>query len=122
LIAIDRGAKVSFAMPVYNSPGRTLEILSIQSTASQSDLTSEFSVSTCPGDFDNMQPECKTWGIVNQSGTQLYATTSGSQVNGTCTVVTGQQYYINVRNNKYDRITPACTPQTCYMNVQLNSY
>src|SRR5260221_56568 len=34
----------------------------------------------------------------------------------------GTQYYLNVRNVKFDRMTPACTPQTCYMNVQLNSY
>ena len=122
LIAIDRGATVAYSLPIYNSPGRTLEILSIQSTASQGDLTSEFSVSTCPGDFTTMQAECKTWGTVNQSGTQLYATTSGSQVAGTCTVALGTQYYINARNTKFDRVTPACTPQTCYMNVQLNSY
>ena len=122
LIAIDRGASVSYALPVYTSPGRTLEILSIQSTASQPDLTSEFSVSTCAGDYTNMQAECKTWGIVNQSGTQLYATTAASQVAGTCTLTLGTQYYLNVRNVKFDRVTPACTPQTCYMNVQLNSY
>jgi hypothetical protein len=123
LISIDRGAKVSYALPVYGTPGKTLEILSIQSTASQSDLTSEFSVSTCPGDFDRVPAECKTWGTVNQSGTQLYASTNGFPLAGTCTVITGQQYYINVRNTQFDRVTPACTQaNTCYMNLQLNSY
>jgi hypothetical protein len=123
LIQIDRGAKVSYALPVYATAGRTLEILSIQSTASQSDLTSEFSVSACPGDFDTVPAECKTWGTVNQSGTQLYASTNGNQLAGTCTVITGVQYYINVRNTQFDRVTPACTQaNTCFMNLQLNSY
>ena len=121
-LSIDRGASVAYALPVYPAPGRTLEMLSIQSTSSQYDLTAEFSVSTCPGDFDTMQPECKTWGTVNQSGTELFGTTSGAVVPGTCTVVVGAQYYINVRNVKYDRVTPACGPQTCYMILQLNSY
>ena len=123
LIQIDRGATVAWALPIYGTAGRTLEILSIQSTASQSDLTSEFSVSTCPGDFTSMPAECKTWGTVNQSGTQLYASTNGYQLAGTCTVITGTQYYINVRNTQFDRVTPACTQaNTCYMNLQLNSY
>ena len=124
LIAIDRGATVAYALPVYGTAGRTLEILSIQSTASQSDLTSEFSVSSCAGDFSASLPaECKTWGTVNQSGTQLYASTNGYQLAGTCTVITGTQYYINVRNTQFDRVTPACTQaNTCYMNLQLNSY
>ena len=123
LISIDRGAKVSYALPIYQTAGRTLEILSIQSTASQPDLTSEFSVSACPGDFDSVPAECKTWGTVNQSGTQLYASTNGNQLAGTCTVITNVQYYINVRNTQFDRVTPACTlANTCYMNLQLNSY
>ena len=123
LIAIDRGGKVAYALPVYTQEGRTLEILSIQSTASQSDLTSEFSVSDCAGDFDHVPAECKTWGTVNQSGTQLYATTNSFQQAGTCTVITGKQYFINVRNTQFDRVTPACTQaNTCYMNLQLNSY
>ena len=121
-LAIDRGASVSYQVPAYAFAGRTLEILSIGSTSSQQDLTSEFSVSECPGDFDNMQAECKTWGTVNQSGTQLYATTNATPVIGTCTVILGRPFYINVRNTKYDRVTPACTPQTCYMILQLNSY
>lgn len=121
-LSIDRGASVSYQVPAYTQVGRTLEILSIGSTSSQQDLTSEFSVSECPGDFDTMQPECKTWGTVNQSGTQLYATTNATVVNGTCTVILGKPFYINVRNTKYDRVTPACTPQTCYMILQLNSY
>ncbi|MEP7069456.1 MAG: hypothetical protein ABI789_09460 [Usitatibacter sp.] len=121
-LSIDRGSSVAYALPIYPAAGRTLEMLSVQSTSSQSDLTSEFSVSTCPGDFDTMQPECKTWGTVNQSGTALFGTTSGAVVPGTCTVVVGAQYYVNVRNVKYDRTTAACTPQTCYMILQLNSY
>ena len=121
-LAIDRGSSVTYSMPIYSVAGRTIEILSIQSTSSQSDLTSEFSVSTCPGDFDNMQADCKTWGTVNQSGTQLFATTNANPVNGTCTLILGTQYYINVRNTRYDRVSPACTPQTCYMILQLNSY
>ena len=48
LIAIDRGASVSYSLPIYAAPGRTLEILSIQSTGSAQDLDSEFSISTCP--------------------------------------------------------------------------
>jgi hypothetical protein len=102
--------------------GRTLEILSIQSTSSQQDLTSEFSISECPGNFDTMPVDCKTWGTVNQSGTQLYATTRDTPVTGTCTLALNKQYYINVRNTRFDRVTPACTPQTCYMILQLNSY
>src|SRR5260221_56570 len=47
---------------------------------------------------------------------------AASQVAGTCTLTLGTQYYLNVRNVNFDRVTPACTPQTCYMNVQLNSY
>jgi len=122
LIGIDRGSSLTFSLPVYTAVARTIEVLSIQSTASQPDLTSEFSISTCPGDFDNMPQECKTWGTVNQSGTQLRAVTWGTQYPGACTLITGQQYYLNVRNTAYDRVTPACGVQTCFMNVQLNSY
>ncbi len=120
-LAIDRGGSVSYQVPVYTA-ARTLEILSVQSTSSQSDLTSEFSVSECPGDFDTVPAECKTWGTVNQSGTQLYAAVSSAPIAGACTAIIGKTYYINVRNTKFDRVTPACTPQTCYMILQLNSF
>lgn len=121
LVSIDRSGYVSYALPIYTQSGRTLEILSIQSTASQATLMGEFSLSTCPGDF-TVPDMCKAWGSVNQSGMQLYATTNTAQVAGTCTLINGTQYYLNVRNVKADRVTPSCTPQTCYMNVQLNSY
>ena len=121
LVSIDRAGYVSYALPIYTQSGRTLEILSIQSTASQSNLTGEFSISTCPGDY-TVPDTCKAWGSVNQSGMQLYATTNTGQVAGTCTLINGTQYYLNSRNVKFDRVTPSCTPQTCYMNIQLNSY
>lgn len=123
LISIDRNGYAAYALPTYTQSGRTLEILSIQSTASQGDLTAEFSVSLCPGDFSSTVPDnCKVWGSVNQSGMQLYAQTSGAPLNGTCTLINNVQYYLNARAVKYDRLAPSCTPQTCYMNMQLNSY
>ena len=121
-LTISRGGSVAYAMPLYPDAGRTIELLSIQSTSSQSDLTSEFSLSTCPGAFTNIPAECKTWGTVNQSGTQLMATTNATPVAGSCTLIIGTQYYVNVRNVAFDRVTPSCTPSVCYMILQLNSY
>jgi hypothetical protein len=121
LVSIDRSGYVSYALPVYTAPSRTLEILSIQSTASAQSLMGEFSISTCPGDY-TVPDMCKAFGSVNQSGMQLYAVTSTGQVTGACTLIYGTQYYLNARNVKSDRVTPSCTAQTCYMNIQLNSY
>ncbi len=120
-LTISRGGVVAYGLPTYNA-ARTLELLSIQSTMSQQDLTAEFSISTCPGDFANGPAECKTWGTVNQSGTQLMAAVSATPVAGTCTLSSGTQYYISVRNVAFDRITPSCTPSVCYMLLQLNSF
>ena len=120
-LTINQNASVSYALPLFPA-GRTIELLSIQSTSSQQDLTAEFAVSKCPGDFTPKAVECTAWGTVNQSGTQLLATVAASPVAGSCTVIVGEQYYVSVRNVKIDRVTPSCTPQTCYMILQLNSY
>ena len=121
-VAIARGGSVTWSLPIYTVVGRTLEILSSQTTSTEQGLTSEFTVSTCPGDFTRMQAECDGWGGVETSGTQLIAATAASVLTGTCTVVVGQQYYLNVRNIALDRVTPACAAQTCFMNVHLNTF
>jgi hypothetical protein len=120
-IGIERGGNSAFSLPVYTQSNRLLEILSIQSMSSSGDLTAEYAISPCAGDF-SVPAACRTWGTVNSSGMQLYASTGTAQVSGNCTLINGTQYYLNVRMVLQDRVTPACTVQTCYMNVQLNSF
>ena len=113
-VAIDRGNSVTFSLPAFAVP-RTLEMVSSQTTSTQQGLNAQYSVSTCPGDFTGMQAECIASGGVETSGLQLYAAVSNAVITGTCTVVAGQQYYLNVR-------TTNCIAQTCYMNVHLNNF
>jgi hypothetical protein len=119
--AIPRGGYVSYLLPVYTDPGKTIQLASVQSPASQNYLGTEFAISACPGDFTNVTPECQTWGYADTGGTMLYVTTGATPVHNQCTLLLGQRFYINVRNVASDMVTPACSVGTCYMSVLLHS-
>ena len=114
-VAIDRGNSVTWSLPTNYAVGKILEMVSSQTTSTLQGLNAQYSVSTCPGDFTGMQAECIASGGVETSGLQLYAAVSNAVIAGTCTVVAGQQYYLNVRNTN-------CIAATCYMNVHLNNF
>jgi PKD repeat protein len=115
---IQQAGAVSVALP-KNGQGVITELRSIQSTISQSDLTDEIAISTCPGDF-NVPAECKTWGTVWGSATYLRGYTTATPVAGICSMTLGTAYYANVRNTKFDRVTPSCSAISCNMKLQYN--
>lgn len=117
---LQQGGWVSLALP-ENAQGAITELRSVQSTNTSTTLTDEISVSTCPGDF-NVAPQCKTWGTVFGSATYMRALTSSTSSTDICVMTPGVQYYANVHNVAFDRVTPSCTNPSCNMKLQYNSY
>lgn len=119
-LTIAQGQAVAVALP-QELLGIVTELRSIQSTNTQTDLTDEIAISSCPGNFDVL-PECKTWGTVWGSATYLRAFTTLPAIAGICSMDPSVRYYANVRNVKFDLVTPACNAATCDMKLQFNTY
>ena len=59
-------------------------------------LRAEYSVSTCPGDFLNNPLKCRTVGQP-ENGAIVLNTKTGTVDGPSCTMLVGQQYYLNIR-------------------------
>ena len=114
---------MSYALPLWaaNTAQHAYYIFqSAQNTASQSNLGTQFAISTCPGDFTSMPAACRVWGVADTGGTQLQGN-SGAGAAQYCWMAPGTQYYLNVRNVLSDGVTPSCNAGTCYWLWQMHT-
>ena len=81
-------------------------------------LPGEFVISSCPGDFTNVVGSCKVYANVDGGTLKLTARTYAPPgLNIGCSLTTGTQYYLNVRNVDTNNVN-ACPGSQCSMIIQ----
>lgn len=87
----------SYKLPIASAPNKVMIFSGVNSPApGTAGLLAQFSLSTCPGDFSG-PAKCQVTGRPENGAISLTAHTATSD-KPYCTVVTGTQYYFNVRN------------------------
>lgn len=122
-VTLSRGSSASYALPMWaaNTVQHAYYLFqSAQSTASQSNLGTQFSISTCPGDFTSNPPSCRYQGVADTGGTTVQGN-SGAGAAQYCWMAPTTQYYLNVRNVAPDLATASCNAGTCAFLFQMHT-
>ena len=122
-LSIPRGGIASITLPPWAAAAANhayYRFDSAQSTASQNDLGTQISISTCPGDFTANPAVCRYWGVANTGSTTIQGN-AGAGNPAYCYMATGTQYYLNIRNVAQDTVTPSCNVGACGMIVQMHT-
>lgn len=114
LTSIASSGVASYKLPVWTAAGKSQIFNGVNSAnPGVAGLTAQFSVSTCPGDFDSVPAACKVTGSPENGAIQLSTRSVAAPSTAGCALVTGQQYYFNVRNLN-------CTAGVCSEIVQMH--
>lgn len=116
--AIPKGGFVAYSIPIFAAPVRAwYQFTSTQDTRTQSNLGTQFAVSTCPGDF-NVAANCQAKGVADTGSTNVQVFGDPAQT-GSCVLKAGVQYYLSVQNVTSSG-APACNTSACYMYVSMS--
>src|SRR6185312_4970218 len=114
---IPAGSWASYKLPIFPTAGKSERFNATQAgNPGTVPLPTEFVISTCPGDFTNIQAQCKAYGDP-QANLTLVARTATAPTQLGCSIATGTQYYLNIRNVDTNNVN-SCTRDSCGIIIQ----
>lgn len=93
---ISYGSYAAYKLPLFPSPNKSENFNAVNApNPGTVALLAQFTLSQCAGDFS--VAKCTVSGYPENGAIKLSARTAAAEGAG-CTIVTGKQYYLNVRN------------------------
>jgi len=122
-LSILKGSYVAYKLPVWTAANKIQYFSGVNNGAGSGNdanypLITEFAISTCPGDF-NVPAACTMFADPMNGVGNLKSHTIGPTTTPTgCALVTGQQYYFNVRNVDGGLVN-TCQSSSCSLIVKM---
>jgi hypothetical protein len=119
LATVPQNSYYAFKLPLFPTASKSENFNAINApNPGAVPLPTEFTISTCPGDFTNFLPSCKAYGAPDNSSIGLSARTyPATGATFGCALRVGVQYYLNVRNVDSSNVN-ACPLGQCSLIVQ----
>ena len=114
--SILKGSYVSYKLPLFPTAGKIVQFHGVNNNAVIGNAVTEFVVGSCPGDFNNA---CKVAADPLNGALNLSAITVATASPSACRLVTGQQYYLNVRNTDTGG-TNTCPYNNCSLIITMS--
>jgi hypothetical protein len=123
--SIQSGNSVSYLLPAWSTAGKYMQIQGVNNGGdgyTNPNWTVQFSISPCAGDFNPTQSACTSLGTPLNGALQILAYSGATPQAGNCTIVAGQQAYLNVRFIDTNLTTTQCASgRYCSLIINFHS-